>query len=77
MRIKTENYEIEFRIEDINLETKEIYPLNLTEFDYIIVEPNYTFLFVYDMNIIDETIGFGIIEATEEELKIFNKLIKY
>jgi len=51
--------------------------LKKSDYELIIVKPNNTFLYVYDMTIIDETKGFEIIEATDEELEVFNKLITF
>jgi len=76
MKILTENIEIEFDISDINLDMKEIYPLDLY-YDYVIVDPENVFIFVYDMTIMEETKGFEIIEATDEELEVFNQLITF
>jgi len=76
MKILTENIEIEFEINDIVLDMKEIYPLNL-DYDYVIVDPNNVFVFVYDMTIMEETKGFEIIEANDEELEVFNQLIAF
>ena len=76
MKILTENIEIEFGINDIVLDMKEIYPTNL-DYDYVIVDPNNVFVFVYDMTIMEETKGFEIIEATNEELEVFNQLITF
>ena len=74
MIVEIGQYEVMFNLEDININEKTIYPLNL-DFDEIIVDDG--FLFCYDMGIEDEIplSEFEIIEGTDEEVEVFKKLL--
>lgn len=75
MKVRIENTEFIFNLNDIVIKEKTIYPLN-SDYDEIVIDGE--FLFCYDMNVLDEASldNYEIIKGTDEEIEKFNKILR-